>query len=192
VDLFAVERSAVQTQILRRNLTGSFVISAAALVIAIGGYFLFSRQVAMVQDRAQAKRTRATQLLTQAEAATTQHQARENQIKTLSSDAVPATAIMDLVADSLAPGSGISNFSISTDLRFTLAAEAQDEASMLNTVTRLQQIPILQNVGLQTFAARAEGQKGVNFTVTGKVLPLAQVHVILPGQPTGAQPGGAQ
>jgi type IV pilus assembly protein PilM len=187
VDLYAAERTVVRTQTVRRNLAGSLAASAAAILVGVGGYYLYNRQISTIDSQADTSKNRANALMSQADAMTSQHRRRENQLRLLSEEGVAATAILDFLADSLDPGVGIQSLSIAPDKTLTLIADAVDESSMLHTVERIQKIPILQGVMVQTFTARTQNQRGLNFTLVAKTLPLSSIKVVAPGT---AQSGG--
>lgn len=177
VDLYEVERTAVQTQILRRNLTGSFITSGVAILFGILGYWLYGRQISTLSEQTEHARSHAAALKTQAATATEQHQMRSVQVKALSAEGVPPTAVTDFIAGSLDPGVGIDNLSVSADKTVMITADAVDEAGMLRTVENLQRVPIFQNVMVQTFSRKSDRESGLSFTVVAKTLAASQVRI---------------
>jgi Tfp pilus assembly PilM family ATPase len=181
VDLFASERHEVQTQILRRNLSGSIVVSALAIVIGIAGYFLYHGRASELEAQATKADEHTKALETEAQSASAQQQLREIQMKTLSGNAVPATAVMDFISSALDPGVGIQSVNITSDRTLAVTAEAQDQASMLRTFDGLRNVPIFQDVVIQNFTTklnRNDAAAGLTFTVGGRVASLAQVHIL--------------
>jgi Tfp pilus assembly PilM family ATPase len=187
IDLFAKERSAVQTLEKQRNLAGSLAVSAVALVLGVVGYVLFNGQIASIQDQVNQAKARTAKIQSDTSATLADRALHLKQYALLRREGAPLGPVMDYVVGSLEPGAGLTQVTISPDLLVTFKGEAIDEGTLIRTAQNLQKSPILQALSIGNFGKTQNGKgPGVEFQIMAKTIPMDQI--LLPGEKRSDRP----
>jgi Tfp pilus assembly PilM family ATPase len=175
VDLYAAERARAEGQEIRRNLTGSFLISAASGLIGVIGFLLYQHQYSGIEAQTKKLNAHASALQQEISAVTEKHASRERQANLLAQGGINPLATIDSIASCIEPGVGIQSLNVDPTRTVSMTAEAKDEPSMLATFGKLQGVPLLVGANLQTFNNKDGG--GLTFTVAAKTLSATEVQI---------------
>jgi len=178
MDLYAAERSMVEHKENKKHVVISAVAATTALLMGSFGVVMYNNQISSVNDQRQAAETRAKTLLAQADDARKERANRVEQYRLLRKEGVPLGSVMDFINASLAPGVGLTTFTIEPTLAVQLQGETRDEASLIATTQNLQRSPLLTGVNVQSFN-RDTQKKGLTFLLSSTTVSLDQVQ--LPG-----------
>ena len=175
IDLYAQERSASVHQVTQKNFAGSVVVSAAAVVLALMGYFLYGGQIATVNAATRRADDRSTSIRNATNAVLAQRAQHAGQYRALRREGVPLATVMDNVVTGLEPGVGLSDLTINPDLKVVATADAVSETAMLRTVQNLQHSPVLTGVSITSFQQAANAE-GITFHLAAQTISMDRVR----------------
>jgi len=193
IDLFSKQREGVQQAETQRNFFGSIATSVLAILLGITGYILYHKQIVALQKEMDETNARTATI----EAATNQTMLKrtkqEEQYKALRNEGAPVIEIMDFIANTIKPGTGLDSVVIAPDLTVTIKGDSTSESQMIDTNQNLQKCPVLTDMRIYSFnQLLPEEGIGVSFDITGKTVSVSRVRLPedkKPGQSTTLPPG---
>jgi Tfp pilus assembly PilM family ATPase len=198
IDLFTKQRAGVQQAETQRNFRGSVITSLLAIALGTIGYFLYHKQIADLQVATNDTTARTMQIKGKTSDALMQRRKQEDQYKALREEGVPVTEILDYLANSFRPGSGLDSILIQPDLSIAIQGESINEELMIDTYQTLQRCPVMTNMRIVKFAKLPpEMGVGVGFEVDGKAVSVGRIRLaeekkppaIVPAPNSKAAPG---
>lgn len=206
VDLLSELRDLDLASTERKILVGSLVASALAIVFGGTAWVLYGNQIKSMEAEAVAAIDRAEKINSEATAERERRALRAEQHTLLKREGVPLTALMDYLQGGIQPGVGLVSVTVDPQLGVTIAGDSMTEAALINTVSTLQRVPVLQGVAVQSFNRDQRGMSdGILFTLASRTVsldaiaekapqPVASALPVTPGAPvaTTAGPVGTQ
>ncbi|HEY0866628.1 MAG TPA: hypothetical protein VGE01_04595, partial [Fimbriimonas sp.] len=177
IDLFFQERSSMQLEEKTRNVRGSLVVSALALVFGVVGWYLFSTEAGKVEGEVTRIKEQVAALDQEAIRTAEERQKRLSQYKALRGEGLPIGVMMDYICASMLPGIGLENVEIRSDKHFTIRAEATEEPTMISTAANLQRSPVLQGVQVESYQMAGKTKaSGIKFTIGGSTVGSERIR----------------
>jgi len=178
MDLYAIERSASETQETKRNFKGSIATSLAAILLGTIGTTLYRNQINQIQGEIKRTDDKAASIRAQIDGKISERHKQAEQYKAISKEGIPVTAILDAIAGSVQPGTGLASVSVSPTKAVTIEGEAVDETSMIRTMKTLEQCPLLDDVKILGFQQLSEDRGvGITFRLGGKTFSSDEIQV---------------
>lgn len=178
IDLFSKQRAGVQQAETRRNFRGSIITSLAAIVLGVVGFIFYSKEISGLEAETNATAARTMEITNKIGIAVQERHKQEEQYKALRSEGVPITEIMDYIANSIKPGTGLDSVAINPDLTVTMQGQSVDEAHMIDTNLILQKCPVLSDIRLVRFGQISpELGAGIGFEMVGKAVPSSRIRL---------------
>ncbi len=190
VDLFSDLRESLILHGKKRNIVGSLVTSVVALAFGAIAFQLYTNQINAVKVDTKEAIARAERINEEASLQREQRALKAQQFQLLRREGVPVTVLLDYLQAGIRPGVGLSNVTIDPTLGVTISGDSANEAALINTVTALQRVPVLQGVSIQSFNREQRDRKeGIIFTLSSKTLTLESVQ--MPGDAPQKEPAPA-
>lgn len=177
IDLFTKQRIGVQQAETRRNFSGSIIISALAILLAGSLYFMFHKQISGLDAEISATDATTANLKNQTSATLEDRHKQQEQYTALRAEGVPLAEIIDGIASSVKPGTGLQAVVITPDLSITVTGQSVNEKLMIDTIQSLQKCPVLTDMRIVRFGQLPTEQGvGVGFEMDGKAVSEGRIR----------------
>jgi hypothetical protein len=132
---------------------------------------------------------RAEKINSEATAERERRALRAEQHRLLKREGVPLTVLMDYLQGSIQPGVGLVSVTVDPQLGVTISGDSLTEAALINTVSTLQRVPVLQGVSVQSFNRDQRGMgDGILFTLASRTVSLDAIAEKAPQTVASALP----
>ncbi len=178
IDLYSVERVAEEKVVSIRNFRGSILTSALAVAVGVAGCALYQNQIAQLDREALMTNTQASQVRKAINTVVEDRHRQADQYKAFRKTGIPVTEILDSIAGSVGPGTGLSSVAVSPNQQVVIDGESASESSMLVTIKTLQECPLLTDLHINWFRQVApEKGTGISFELHGKTITSDRIRM---------------